>query len=227
MHETDIPPQDRVAVWDLATRAFHWLLVALLGFSWVSGELGGSWLKWHFWSGYTILTLVVFRIFWGFIGSSTARFASFIRGPAAAFAHLRHVLNREPDREIGHNPLGGWMIVVMLLCLLLQAGTGLFANDDIMIEGPLAAKVSSATSAWLTTVHKLNFRVIVVLGGLHILAVIAYLLVARQNLIGPMLTGSKKREPGMLPPARLVGFGRALIALAVAALIVYGIVNLG
>jgi len=155
-------------------------------------------MDYHVWGGYAVLALVLFRLIWGFVGSETARFSDFLRGPGAALQYVRALLRGETPHYIGHNPLGAWSIVAMLVLLLVQAGTGLFANDDILIEGPLYAWVSKDTSDWLTTIHKLNFNLLLLVIAVHLSAVLFYLLVKRENLIHPMLSGRKH-----LPPERL------------------------
>jgi len=134
----------RIRVWDAPVRLFHWALAALAVFSFVSGKLGGAWLDWHMRSGYAILTLLLFRLAWGVVGSHTARFASFVRGPASVRTYLRE---RGARGMPGHNPLGGWSVVAMLASLLVQAASGLFADDEIATRGPLAVKVSNAMVA--------------------------------------------------------------------------------
>ncbi len=178
--------------WDLPVRLFHWLLVALIALSWITAEMGGNAMQIHQWSGYSILTLVLFRIAWGFLGSSSARFASFVRAPREAL-HYAHMLKRgKAPFFLGHNPLGAWMILALIASLLVQAGTGLFANDDIMTEGPLAKWVSKAASDRLSAIHELNFNLLLGLAAVHIAAVLYYLLGKRENLILPMLHGRKR-----------------------------------
>src|SRR4051794_1860047 len=163
-----------VSVWDLPVRLFHWLLVASMATSWATAELG--WMRVHFLSGYTILTLLLFRLGWGIIGSHPARFATFVKGPRAALEHLRE-LRLPPDQAppvLGHNPLGGWMVVTLLLVLLIQAGSGLFTTDDIMVDGPLVAQASGAVVKMLSTVHRLLFKLIFLLAATHIVVVAAY-----------------------------------------------------
>ena len=161
----------RVRVWDVPVRLFHWLLLALIGFSWWSGEQGNEWMEYHGWSGYAILTLVLFRIAWGFVGSDTARFAHFVRGPRISYAYFRSVLQRRPEVYLGHNPLGGWMILSLMLVLLVQAMTGLFGNDDDAYEAPLSHWLSHDTSSLITTLHAYNFDLLLGLIGLHVAAV--------------------------------------------------------
>jgi cytochrome b len=209
-------------VWDLPLRIFHWVLAALVAFSLVSIQLGGFWKEWHMRSGYAILTLLVFRLLWGFAGSRTARFASFVRGPRTVAAYLRSGLGAPPT---GHNPLGGWSVLAMLGVLLLQASSGLFANDASYTEGPLAHLVSTTTSDRLSTLHRYGEWVIITLVGLHLAAIGYYSAVRREPLVRAMLTGER---PGSFAPVcddlwlRL----RALLLALLAALLVGWIVFL-
>lgn len=154
----------------------------------------------HLWSGYAVLTLLLFRLLWGCWGSTHARFNDFVRGPRAAIGYGRALLRGETSLYPGHNPLGGWMVILLLLALSLQAGTGLFANDDIFTEGPLYPWVSKAGSDFLTRLHKLNFDVLLILIGLHVLAALFYLFGKHENLILPMLTGQKWLGPAFQQP---------------------------
>jgi len=214
-----------IKVWDAPVRLFHWLLVALVAFSVSSGYLGGNVMRWHIWSGCAILGLLLFRLLWGFAGSTTARFAHFVRGPRAALGYARGLLSRSPSHTPGHNPLGGWMVVLLLLCAALQAATGLFSNDDIATEGPLYGKVSKATSDAITAVHQANAVVLLVLIGLHVAAVLYYLWFKRENLLRPMLTGVKRVPAGALPPLRFAGLLRASALAALAAAALYAILK--
>lgn len=219
-----------VLVWDGPTRAFHWLLVLLILTSWRTGEAGGEWLRYHFWSGYAILTLVLFRIVWGVVGGTHARFANFVRGIPTALHHVRELMRPGPTSDVGHNAIGGWMIVILLAVLLFQTGTGLFADDDIVTTGPLGDLVSSTVRSRLTTLHKYNFELIEVLVGVHIAAVLVYWLFKRQNLIGAMITG-RKRAPAANRGAGAIAGVIAHPALAAAVLVgaaavVAGIVRL-
>jgi cytochrome b len=185
-------PRSDVRVWDLPTRLFHWSLVVLLVVNLYTGNVGGlREMDLHTLSGYGILTLVLFRLMWGLVGSRHSRFVGFVRGPAAVVAYARSMLAGAHRASAGHNPLGGWSVLAMLGSLLLQAVTGLFAHHDIFTEGPLARHVSKATSHTLTAVHEINANVLYVLIGLHLAAVLGYLLVKRENLIRSMLTGRK------------------------------------
>ncbi len=214
-----------VKVWDGPTRLFHWTLVVLMVFSWITGTRGGDALAWHFWSGYAILTLVLFRIVWGLIGGTHARFVNFVRGVPSALHHVRELFSRGPTSDVGHNAIGGWMIVVLLAVLLVQTGTGLFADDDIVTTGPLGDLVSSGTRSRLTTLHKYNFDLILILAGVHVLAVITYLVFKRQNLIGAMITGRKRGLPASTLDAARTHPAIAAAVLVGAAAVVAGIVT--
>jgi cytochrome b len=214
-----------VKVWDLPIRLFHWLLVALVITSFVTGNMGGNAMQNHVRSGYAILVLLLFRILWGVAGSHTTRFRSFLHSPAAAWRYARQLLKKDYPRHLGHNPLGGWSIVAMLLALMLQAATGLFADDGILTRGPLALRVSGETSSLLTLVHMLNRYLIVALVALHVLAVLFYLVVKRDNLITPMITGVKQWRGRPDPPVHLAPTWLAALIAALAALAVYLLVR--
>ncbi len=205
-------------VWDLPTRLFHWAVVLLIAASYVSVKYDR--LDLHFLSGYALLALLLFRLAWGFVGSETSRFAKFLRSPAEAFAHLRQFPRREPDDQVGHNAAGGWMVLVLLADLALQVGLGLFSNDDVLSEGPLAHLVSKATSDQLTRYHALNFNVILGLIAFHVLAIVAYAAVKRHNLLRPMITG-RKRLPGATRQPRMASSVVALMLLVLSALFVW------
>ncbi len=217
--------QQRVEVWDLPVRVFHWTLAGLVAFSWWSGEQGGLTLQYHEWSGCAILALVLFRIVWGFVGGEHARFASFVRGPRAVLEAARRLLDTRPLAGIGHNPVGGWMVLALLVCLLVQTGTGLFANDDILTEGPLYAYVSKDTSDALTGIHHTNFVILAVLVAVHVLAIAWHRVRKGEALTGAMLTGRKVVPAGTAAPRRASQW-RALVALAICAGGVAALVNL-
>jgi cytochrome b len=211
-----------VRVWDLPMRLFHWVIVLLVGFSWLSAHY--DWMDWHVLSGYAVLTLLLFRLVWGVIGSDTARFRRFIAGPRALLRHLAHLTRREPDLEVGHNAAGGWMVLVLLLLLAVQVGTGLFANDDVFTQGPLAEIFDKSISDWLSHIHRLNFTLIEIAVAVHVLAVLTYAVLKRQDLVRPMLTG-RKRLPPDLPRPRMASTWLALVLLVVAAGAVTWLVN--
>lgn len=201
-------------VWDAPTRLFHWALVLLVAGAYATIQIG--WIDWHFRCGYAILALLLFRVAWGVVGSDTARFTRFLHNPLSALVHLRHFTRREPDTEIGHNAAGGWMVVLMLALLLFQAGSGLFANDQTFSEGPLAKLVSGAWSDRISGWHVFNFNLVLGLIALHVLAVIAYAVVKRHDLVRPMVTGMK-RLPAALAAPRMAPLWLAAVILAIAA----------
>jgi cytochrome b len=224
----------RIRVWDVPVRLFHWTLVILLATSYFSGRAGGDWMKLHFWSGYAILTLLLFRIAWGFVGSTTARFSDFVKGPSAALRHLAELAGADRPREAGHNPLGGAMIVVLIFAVLAQVTAGLFAADTDMgtVNGPLANLIADKRVDQVTSFHKFWVNVLLVLVGVHVLAAIVYLVWKRQNLIAAMIHGHKPVHdvvhPGQPAPRLHFASGRLAISLLIAcAAIVYFIVRLG
>lgn len=227
--ETRHSPHSRQAmVWDIPTRLFHWSLVALIALLWITGERGETALELHMKAGFAVLALVLFRMGWGFVGSRTARFADFVTGMGAARAYACALRRGETPHHAGHNPLGGLMILALLAFLALQAGTGLFANDDILTEGPLAHLVSSKTSGTLTLVHKVAFKALLGLIALHVSAALFYLAVKRENLIRAMITGSKLLPAGAQAPTPgdFVNPLRAALVLALAAAAVWALVTL-
>lgn len=218
------PPVEKSTanVWDLATRLFHWILVLLVVTSFVTANIGGNAMQYHVWSGESILALLLFRLIWGFIGSGTARFIHFVRGPTAAWRYARSLLGPNPEHHLGHNPLGGWSILAMLMALGFQAVSGLFATDDIATQGPLYPLVSDATAGGLTDLHEFNAGVILALVALHIAAVLFYLLVKKENLVKPMITGHKPWQGPMDQKMSAVqSTWRALIVAAICAVGIY------
>lgn len=210
-----------VRVWDAPIRLFHWLLALLVCVSFATGKLGGNAMKWHLYSGHGILALLVFRLAWGFAGGTDARFSHFLRGPGDILGYARQLFRRAPSYVPGHNPLGGIMVVVMLLALALQATSGLFSNDDIATEGPLAARIGKDLSDRITAIHKANSNGVLALVILHVGAILFYLVYKGENLLLPMLTGVKRIPARCL--SRPVVFSSAYRALAIAALSVLGV----
>jgi len=218
----EVAAPDLVRVWDVPVRVFHWSLAGLVAVSWVSAENG--YLKLHLWSGLGLLTLVLFRIAWGLVGSTTARFSDFVRGPARALDYLRALRRGERQVHAGHNPAGGWMVMALLAVLLAQAGTGLFANDGVHFNGPLARQVSSELSDWLTSLHGSVFNVIVLLVWMHVVAVLFYRYVRGEHLVAAMLSGKKpRRETPADTTLKFAPPRRALLWLVLAAGLVYWI----
>jgi cytochrome b len=219
------PGRTETLVWDLPTRLFHWLLVALVVSSFATGKIGGNAMPYHERCGEAILALLMFRVVWGFIGSSPSRFRTFLAGPATVFRYVLTLFRREADHHLSHNPLGGWSVMAMLLVLLIQAGTGLFANDDIATQGPLYKWVSKAASDRLTAIHHLNHNVIIILVAVHVAAVLFHLIYKRENLITPMITGIKQRQGNFTGDDSQQPFWLAALVAAAAAGAVYFLVR--
>lgn len=214
-----------VRIWDLPVRLFHWALVVLIAVSWWSGEEGGNAMEWHLYSGYTILTLLLFRILWGIVGSETARFASFLTGWQEAHAYLAELFGAKAKPSFGHNAAGGWMVLLMILATLVQAVTGLFVSDDEGTEGPLNHLISGAVGDFLGEIHETAFDVLLALVAVHVAAVFFYRFVKKDDLVRPMLTGYKKIVSGVtMPTLKFQPIWLALIMLAMAFGIVYYVV---
>jgi cytochrome b len=219
-----------VRAWDLPTRLFHWALVLGIASAWVSfefaGKLGDPTLRWHRWNGYFVLVILVFRLFWGLFGSSTARFSSFINWPWTALGYLRDTLAGRRRRFLGHNPAGTWMIIVLFLAVLTQAALGLFTLEhNELTAGPLQRLIldDEAATKLIQTLHGRGFYVILGLVGLHVAANVAYQTMAKDRLIAAMVTGRK-------PAADYEDHGEAtggsplaaLACLAAAIVVVFG-----
>ena len=213
--------QESMRVWDLPTRLFHWALVALIALQYASGEFGWLSMRWHYWLGYATLALIVFRVLWGFLGSETSRFGTFLRTPRAVSGYVRDAWRGTGVRRPGHNPLGGWSVLLMLGLVTLQAVSGLFSSDDIMEEGPLVAHASAATVDWMTRIHVYNRYALVLLIALHVGAVLLHWLVARDNLVAPMLHGRARFAQARA--LRFVSSWRALVLLALSAAAVWAL----
>jgi cytochrome b len=191
------PAPVKVAVWDLPVRLFHWSLAGLVAFSWWSAE--NDELELHMYSGYAILTAILFRLLWGIFGSSTARFSTFVRSPRTVVAYIR---GSQAWRSIGHSPLGALSVLAMLIVLKLQVATGLInADDDGLVEAPLAPLVSLESAEFVHEAHEFLFNLLLALIALHVAAVLYYHVRGR-NLIGPMITGRARLDPGTAPMQR-------------------------
>jgi cytochrome b len=212
-------PAHSVAVWDLPTRLFHWLAVILVLAAYVTQRM--NWMLAHVRIGETLLALVLFRILWGCFGSETARFSRFVASPRKALLHLRHLLRREPDVQVGHNAAGGWMVLLLLALLLVETLTGLYDNNDIADEGPLSEIVPANIANAIADLHSLGWDLLAAAVVLHVCAIAVYALVKGHNLIGPMLSGRKRLPASVRAPARaslwlavlLMGFSSIVVAL--------------
>ena len=199
-----------VKVWDLPVRLFHWIITVLFVFQLVTGKIGGELMPWHKLSGYAILALVIFRILWGFAGSTHARFASFMAGPGATWRFARRLFSRQAVPQLGHNPLGGWSVMAMVVTLAVQGVSGLFSNDGVAHEGPLSPLVSIDVSNFMTDVHDWNLKLIVVLVVIHVLAIVFHLIVKKDEIVIPMFTGTKRVPAQLLRERREMPRGSKL-----------------
>ena len=204
------PHTHRVKVWDLPTRLFHWALVLLIVALGASGQLGR--LDIHMLIGPAVVALILFRLVWGFVGSETARFSHFVRGPRAVLAYVAAARDGTV-RSLGHNPLGAFSVLALLALVLIQGVTGLFTSDDILSEGPLAHLVSSKTVAALSAAHRIGFNVLLAFIAVHLAAVGFYRFVKKDDMVEAMITGEKSVPNGV----EGIRFRSPLLALAILA----------
>jgi len=206
-------PADRVViVWDAPVRLCHWLIAVLVAAAYATWRL--NWMDWHGWIGSLLLALLIFRLLWGFFGSDTARFSRFIASPRIAWRHLAHILrDRGPDRQIGHNPAGGWMVLLLFALLLGETLTGVYVDNDIVNDGPLSGVTPAPVANAIEALHAIIWDVLLAAIILHVAAIAGYAVVKRHNLLLPMITGRKALPVGR-PPPRLAGLARAGVLLA-------------
>jgi cytochrome b len=203
----------RRQVWDLPMRVCHWLLVAAFIASYVTNRLGVSYFRYHVWSGYTVLVLVAFRLLWGLVGTRHARFRNFVRGPAQTVRYAVGWLRGETQYHAGHNPLGAWMVIVLLTALFVQAASGLFGNDEIFNVGPLYGLVSNETSLTLTSLHRHLFYWRLAAAIVHVLAVIAHRLFKKESLVAAMFTDKKVYH--VVPASEAIYASRTWLAVRI------------
>jgi cytochrome b len=211
----------RIRIWDLPTRFFHWaLLICVVGLV-ATGKVGNEWMVWHFRLGYCVMTLLLFRLVWGFVGGKWSRFASFIYAPGTVMAYLKG--QGKPEHSAGHNPLGSASVFALLLILMAQVGTGLISDDEITNQGPLARFVSGAWVSFANWWHKdVGQYTIFALVALHIAAILFYLYKKKENLIRPMIGGDKDMTHPIESAKDTAGSRiAALVVLAVCAGLVY------
>jgi cytochrome b len=198
-----LPGLTQEKIWDPVSRLWHWVLVLCVTISWSFGKfMSFDNIQWHFYLGYLVLGLMLFRSLWGFVGPSPVRFRALLPTPTVLWHYLRHVGKREPSGIPGHNPLGAISVILMLLAISAQAISGLFiVSDDFFESGPLASFVSESTANRLNWWHHLNANFILILVVLHLGAILFYLLWKRENLVRPMITGWKwvKRDADKQP----------------------------
>jgi cytochrome b len=215
-------PAPRVSadVWDVPTRLFHWLLFLAVVVSYASSEEQGWLFAVHTASGYIVALLLLFRLVWGFVGSRHSRFADFVRGPRGLAEYVKQLMHLRPPRFVGHNPLGGWMVIALMAVLGLTVLTGLLsAEEDSAARGILFPLIASYGEEGLSEIHEFLGNLVVVLAGVHVAAVFADWLLTRENLIAAMLTGRKHVDPAVAArEAPLVSGRRALIIALLVAL---------
>jgi cytochrome b len=202
-------PAKPILVWDLPLRLCHWVLALLVAFAAITATIGGNAMDWHGRIGVAIAGILAFRVAWGVIGPTHARFASFVRGPGAIGAYLRGEW-----RGMGHNPLGALSVLGMLTVLSAQVAVGLFANDDIAFNGPLYALVSKGTSDYLTGLHHKGVWLVGLLVATHLAAIVYYVRIRKDDLLRPMITGYRVADNLAAVPTR--GGGPAALIVAVA-----------
>src|SRR5579871_5227059 len=200
-----------VVVWDLPTRLFHWTMAGLVAAAYATWRL--SWMSLHGWVGEAALALLLFRLAWGFLGSDTARFSRFVAPPRAVAQHLRFALVREPDHEVGHNPAGGWMVLLLLALIATETITGIYIANDVADVGPLTELVPAPVADAIDRAHAVIWTVLLAAIALHVAAIVGYAAAKGQNLVGPMITG-RKRLPRDAPGPRLASPLRAAVVLA-------------
>jgi cytochrome b len=206
-----------VRVWDGFTRLAHWLLVVLMGASWWTAHRHH--MDYHRYSGYALLGVLIFRLYWGVFGSTTARFTHFVKGPRSIWLYLR---SKATQVTPGHNPLGALSVLALLGLLLMQVMLGLFSVDVDGIEsGPLSHWVTFETGRACARLHRLGFDVLKVFIVLHIAAVVCYWIFKRDNLVRPMITGSRTWSHGPPPHVEFAPRWRAVIGIGLAALLVW------
>ena len=202
-------------VWDLPTRLFHWLLAAGVTGLVVTGQVGGSWMDWHFRLGYSVLALLLFRLIWGFVGGHWSRFTHFLYSPTTIWRYLRG--HGAPEHAVGHNPLGFLSVLGLLGFTLLQVATGLFSDDEIATSGPLS---KFATGEWVSRASDYHTDIgkfiLLALVFLHLAAIVFYRVKKKRNLVAPMVWGDKQTELGM--PSARDDLASRLLALGVLAL---------
>ncbi|MBX2830101.1 MAG: cytochrome b/b6 domain-containing protein [Rhodospirillales bacterium] len=223
--------EKKVKLWDFPVRLFHWaLVIAIVTSWWTNRELM---IDIHAIAGYSVLSLVLFRIIWGFVGSSNAKFKAFLTGPNKVIGYALKIPNGSMAELTypGHNPAGGWMVALLLLLVGVQAVTGLFASEDtfLFFDGPLVAYVSSDFSSVMNWIHHTNINLIYAAVGLHVCAALFYLVVKRENLIGAMITGARKVPAELVMRFAQIRFASPILGIGIligCGLLVWGGVTL-
>ncbi len=212
-----------ILVWDMATRFFHWLVVALVIAAYATWKL--NWMDWHARVGDALLALLVFRLLWGVFGSETDLFSRFVASPRTAARYLVRAFRREPDLQVGHNPAGGWMVLLLLALLFGEVLTGLYVANDVADVGRYTPMMPAPFANAITDLHSIFWDALLAAVSLHVLAIVLYAVVKGQNLLRPMITGRKLLPPSV-PAPRMAGGARALFLLGCGAAAAAVIANL-
>ncbi|RTE66330.1 branched-chain alpha-keto acid dehydrogenase subunit E2 [Amphritea opalescens] len=214
-----------VKIWDLPTRIFHWVLVALFTFLIYSGRWDDSLMQWHFYSGYALSGLILFRVLWGIFGTHYARFCSFITSPIQGISYLKATFTGKAKHFYGHNPAGAMMVIMLILLLMLQVASGLITSDEILWEGPFYASVSDELASLGAETHHLVQSILVYLVGFHILGVILHSILFKEKLVSAMVTG-KKKDLGNATPRGAINPIALTLCIAISAGWVYYLFSL-
>ena len=219
------PPNanQNIKVWEWSIRVFHWCLPLLIFLLWFSQDQGE--MERHFLFGQILLAMLVYRVIWGFIGTPYARFKHFLYGPKAFLAYFKHFFSSNKPRYLSHNPMGGFMVLVLMGGVIFQLMTGLFTTDDIFTFGPLYETVSRSTSAWMSRWHYLFFDGLLVLIGLHLAAILLYK-IRGEGLVKAMFSGKKEateQDQDQLAAEAMQNFPwlRFVLAVAITLLVVF------
>lgn len=208
-------------IWDIPTRLFHWLLVACITAQYITAEILENAIQWHFYIGYFTLGLILFRIIWGVIGTHYAKFSEFLAGPTRIMSYIKTLPKKDSHAHAGHNPVGGWMVMVLLALVAIQGISGLFITDDIYSNGPYYDAVSESTRDIMNTIHHTAFNVLLGAIALHIIAIIFYALFKKQRLVGAMVHGKKSTAQKGITSSKLL---LAVVIATLCAAVMYYII---
>lgn len=208
---------EKSLIWDIPTRLFHWMLVIGFGLQWLTGEVLDDAIDWHFYIGYTMLGLILFRITWGFFGTRYSKFKQFLSSPRLTIKYAKTLHKQASPVHASHNPMGGWVVVLMLLLIGLQAISGLFVSDEIFSEGPYYGVAPSSVREIMAFIHFNLFDVLIGIVALHIVAVLVYQFYKKQQLIGAMFHGKKAIDATGIKSSKI------MLAVAIACLIGVGV----
>lgn len=212
----EVATRRMIQVWDLHTRIFHWSLVGLFVFLIVSGDLGDDLIEWHFYAGYLLSGLLVFRLIWGIVGSEHSRFISFVRHPLHTMGYLKRMIQGKAEHHYGHNPAGGMMVIVLLVLLSIQVASGLVTTDDVIWDGPFYSAVSDDLAELGSMLHHQVQNVLQLLVVLHVAAIIFHRFKYKDALVPAMIHGKKPDQGGAVSTSG-AGVMASVIALTLSA----------